>query len=576
MNNLKKIGSLLLAIVVLSLTFFLTQSAAAQVTVPAIVYVRTDLNDDPAYTGKAYQMAIWSNVASAAKPITVIRRKAGIEATLATITSADLVTPAIIPVTFAEPGVYTIFTRHADVSDVNAITDRTVVAGVVITLTSNSPTQVGASASFTATVEQYGAPATSGVITFTEGATTLAVGTVDGSGVATWSTSALAADEYLINATYDDGSTATVLHTVTPLDICFATHDDGGTLYSSSDTQAVQQAVDAASAGDTIKIAGTCAGVGALPLLITIPLTLSGGYTTSNWLTADAATYPTTLDGSGSTRVLSITGEIAVTLQGLTLQNGDAGADDGGCLYIDRSTVTLNDTTITGCQAVDGGGVRVGSTLILNAGTVISGNTAAGNGGGILVNGTPTATLIIQGGEVLSNTAVNGGGVAVLGSGNVLTMTSGAISYNVAQGVDSADDTGGDGLGGGLYNTGAVWLTGGVLQTNLAEGGRGGSLGNDGGANGGNGRGGAIYNDGVASLTVANVILAENAAWGGAGYSTSFNTGGNGGDAWGGAIDNNGALTLSDTELRNNLAQGVTVDGAALMVVTVVLAWAAP
>ena len=979
MNDSKKSGYFLLVMLILSLTFFLTQSAAAQVTVPAIVYVRTDLNDDPAYTGKAYQMVIWSNVASAAKPITVIRRKAGVEETLATITSADLVTPAIIPVTFAEPGVYTIFTRHADVSDVNAITDRTVVAGVVITLTSNSPTQVGTSASFTATVAQYGAPATSGVITFTEGATTLAVGTVDGSGVAIWSTSALAADEYSINATYDDGSTATVLHTVTSLDICFATHDDGGTLYSSSDTQAVQQAVDAASAGDTIKIAGTCAGVdeidgttqsvyinktvtlsggytttdwltsdpaanpttldaeangrviyaiepltvanliiqnglvedgdgggirafgdlaiidstirdnvatsagfdsygggvsalglvnvsgstfsnnkadydggglyvmgmlaitdatflsntagarggglhiygnigvldtefdpsrltgvtfqnnsasgggggaylrngarmtgltffdnsaprggalffagitttpievinsrfggnhattnqghviyffdeypaqvdllhntlvnsaptggsalylhmgslnltntivashtvailnsggavtedynlfyandtdfsgavssgghslvgdptfvdptnddyglsatskaldrgtdagidedwagdprpqgngfdigadeapytapylcfatldgstiyesftaqalqdalaaasagdtvriagncqGNLPLVITMPITLRGGYTTSNWRTADAATYPTILDGDGSTRVLRITGEIAVTLQGVTLQNGDAGADDGGCLYIDRSTVTLNDTQITGCQAEHGGGVRVGSTLILNAGTVISGNTAAGNGGGILVNGTPTATLIIQGGEVLSNTAVNGGGVAVLGSGNVLTMTSGAISYNVAQGIDSADDTGGDGLGGGLYNTGAVWLTGGVLQTNLAEGGRGGSLGNDGGANGGNGRGGAIYNAGVASLTVANVTLAENEAWGGAGYSTSFNTGGNGGDAWGGAIDNNGALTLSDTELRNNLAQG--------------------
>jgi autotransporter-associated beta strand protein len=316
--------------------------------------------------------------------------------------------------------------------------------------------------------------------------------------------------------------------------LCFATLD-GNTIYQSFTAQAVQDAVAVATAGDTVKLAGDCQG--ALPLVITIPLTLSGGYTTSNWLTPDLTTYPTTLDGAGSTRVLSITGEIAVTLQGLTLQNGDAGADDGGCLYIDHSTVTLNDTTITGCQAVDGGGVRVGSTLILNAGTVISGNTATGNGGGILVNGTPTATLIIQGGEVLSNTAVNGGGVAVLGSGNVLTMTSGAISYNVAQGVDSADDTGGDGLGGGLYNTGAVWLTGGVLQTNRAAGGSGGSLGNDGGANGGNGRGGAIYNDGVASLTVANVTLAENAAWGG-------------------AIANSGALTLSDTELRNNLAQG--------------------
>ncbi|NJN84834.1 MAG: hypothetical protein HC802_22805 [Caldilineaceae bacterium] len=43
---------------------------------------------------------------------------------------------------------------------------------------------------------------------------------------------------------------------------CYATRDDGTTLFSSSDAHAVQQAVDAASAGDHVKVAGRCVGVG--------------------------------------------------------------------------------------------------------------------------------------------------------------------------------------------------------------------------------------------------------------------------------------------------------------------------
>src|SRR6185436_10675744 len=42
---------------------------------------------------------------------------------------------------------------------------------------------------------------------------------------------------------------------------CFATPNNGTTVYSSTNASAVQSATDAAAADATVKIAGTCAGV---------------------------------------------------------------------------------------------------------------------------------------------------------------------------------------------------------------------------------------------------------------------------------------------------------------------------
>ncbi|MFN8445322.1 MAG: choice-of-anchor Q domain-containing protein [Caldilineaceae bacterium] len=336
---------------------------------------------------------------------------------------------------------------------------------------------------------------------------------------------------------------------------CFTSINGVTNFADSDDSQALEDALAAVSPGATVWVAGSCPGN--LPLTISAPVTIRGGYTPGNWNTPNPDLNPTVLDGNGSTRILSITGTIFVTLQDLILRNGNAEQGDGGCLYINQSYVTLNNTQIYGCRAQNGGGVRVGSTLVLNAGTVISGNSADGNGGGVLVSGTPTATVILQGGQILSNTAINGGGVAVIGSGNVLTMTSGAISGNLALGPDGNGDDGFDGSGGGIYNTGEVWISGGTLQNNRAQGGLGGDLDIDGGANGGSGSGGAIRNDPSALLIIENALIQGNSAIGGDGHGNrSNNPGGNGGDGWGGAIDNSGTLQISNTQLSNNLAQG--------------------
>ena len=77
-------------------------------------------------------------------------------------------------------------------------------------------------------------------------------------------------------------------------EVCFATLD-GANVYSSADASAVQNAVSAASAGTTIKLAGYCAGVQVIGGLtqtvqITQTLTLAGTPTPTGQLTTPPPT----------------------------------------------------------------------------------------------------------------------------------------------------------------------------------------------------------------------------------------------------------------------------------------------
>jgi len=120
---------------------------------------------------------------------------------------------------------------------------------------------------------------------------------------------------------------------------CLATPDDGATLYPT-----VQGAVDAANSGDTVKVAGTCAWPPAPSgqqnlLTISQTLTIAGGYTQTNWLTAHPITQPTTLDAEYNGRVLYMEGGgITVTVNGLTLQRGS-----GGNVYASHARVLISD-----------------------------------------------------------------------------------------------------------------------------------------------------------------------------------------------------------------------------------------
>jgi hypothetical protein len=211
------------------------------------------------------------------------------------------------------------------------------------------------------------------------------------------------------------------------------------------------------------------------------------------------------LQGTSGKRVISITGGAHITFENITIQGGGGPsyAGNGGGLYVgDHSKVVWKSGVITGNTAKSGGGVYLdvtgdttgfeddsefdfmsgsingnttnssaitradfednnikavsiaggggvyvnGDALFWQAGGEINGNTAAGSGGGVLVNGAtvpsePTAlnmphNFIMSGGVINSNTsnanAWPGGGGGVYVAKGAFEMLNGAISHNNA------------------------------------------------------------------------------------------------------------------------------------------------
>jgi uncharacterized repeat protein (TIGR01451 family) len=219
----------------------------------------------------------------------------------------------------------------------------------------------------------------------------------------------------------------------------------------------VQYAVDVASHDDVIKVAaGVYTGVnsyGGLAQVVYLSktLTLRGGYTTTNWTTADPVANPTTLDAEGQGRVLYITGPITPTIEGLRLTGGDATGRGGG--------PSSNDA---------GGGVFVTEAAPTIRNCVFYSNTAStvgwGYGGGLYLNYTDDATLsdnLVEGNIASTAEYGSGGGVYLMWSD--ATLSGNTILGNVGS-------TAGTSIGGGLVlRLSAATLTGNMVLSNTAS-----------------------------------------------------------------------------------------------------------
>ena len=110
-------------------------------------------------------------------------------------------------------------------------------------------------------------------------------------------------------------------------------------------------------------------------------------------------------------------GAILVNLSSLTLNNstisGNAAVYEGGGIRAYNSTVSINNSTISGNSASDGGGIYLlGGSLTVNNSTIIK-NSATGSGGGIYAGNGSTSTLThvtLSENQAASN---NGGGIYV-------------------------------------------------------------------------------------------------------------------------------------------------------------------
>jgi hypothetical protein len=222
----------------------------------------------------------------------------------------------------------------------------------------------------------------------------------------------------------------------------------------------------------------------------------------------------------------------------------------GGAILSNDSTVILDHVIIRNNVALGGYGAD-GPT------GAAGGDGFHARGGGLYLDG---GSIELIDSEIRRNKAIGGNG----GVG-------GAIGVNDA---DAIAHTGGNGVGavgGGLFALRAdVTLTTSIITSNLALGGTGGEGGNgdifdkgtggDGGL-GGDGFGGGLYIAG-GTVTLDSSTISKNGGIGGkggeGGIGKSGGNGGAAGNATGGGLfaNDNDSLTLTDTDLLVNFAQG--------------------
>jgi len=357
----------------------------------------------------------------------------------------------------------------------------------------------------------------------------------------------------------------------------------------------IQAAVDAATAGNTVKVAGYCAGVQARAgtnqtVYISKTLTIQGGYTLTDWMTSNPIANPTTLDAQGNGRVVVMTGTVSVSLESLRVTNGrTAGANEhGGGIYAVNATVAISNSVVlsntTGGAGSQGGGLYADQGLALTNTQFLS-NTSPSNGGGVYA-----ANIVTLAGGLFQNnrsTGNNGGG---LYANSGLTLADTQFISNTAPS-----------LGGGAYVAGVAQLTGGLFQINRSTANSGGGLyvnntltligtqfiSNAASSSGGgvyavaatliNGRiennnctggtcqGGGLFTNGTLALTDTQFLSNTAVSHGGAAYGNGATTlaGGylqnnrcTGGTCRGGGLDANGTLTLSGTQFISNTSGG--------------------
>jgi fibronectin-binding autotransporter adhesin len=175
------------------------------------------------------------------------------------------------------------------------------------------------------------------------------------------------------------------------------------------------------------------------------------------------------LEISNTTGPISITGTSANRL-------AISGGEISGVFTVDvRSSAILSNLTITGgVTAGNGGGLlNQGTTTLANV--VVAGNVASGEGGGLFNSGSLFASNL----AVAGNSATDGGGLDNAGTAVIVASS---IDSNVVSSV-----------GGGIFNTGALALSLSDLSANSA------AL-----------AGGGLFNEGTAALVFCTVD--DNAA----------------------------------------------------------------
>ncbi len=368
------------------------------------------------------------------------------------------------------------------------------------------------------------------------------------------------------------------------------TGSDSGPGTTASPFKNIQEAVTAASSGDQIRVAtGTYTyspisdhfgnnnqfsysgslGTTAVVSIIGKQLSILGGYSTTNWVTADPTDNPTVINGQGLYRGIMVLGTSSTTgldLEGFTVENGLAtgistrsGLDSiygfGGGIFVDMggaqgqtspfafSNVNFINNRAVGspsnnADGADGAGGAIALRYVSNsvfANDTFTGNLAVGATGQTVGGNALGGAIHIDHSNMLGANLTFTGNIAVAGSAPG------------GSGVDPTTKATADALGGAIAAIAAsnVALFNVTATGNLALAGSASATAT---SQGGSGYGGAFYTEGAdVALSLTSAYIYGNQAWGG--------SGGTGGMGAGGGIETtSSALNLNQSYVVGNAA----------------------
>jgi uncharacterized repeat protein (TIGR01451 family) len=288
---------------------------------------------------------------------------------------------------------------------------------------------------------------------------------------------------------------------------CFA-RVENRTIYTN-----VQEAVNNASPGEVIKVAGLCTETLPAAQVVAVNvanLTLRGGYTLTEWTNPDPVNWPSILDGQGAMRVV----------------------------HVQDADVTIRGLHIRGGSELEGAGILIGSTSVpvlwsgaLVRDTLVYSNTATASGAGVLI---AADDVLVQDNQIFSNTIPDGGsagGGILVAAGASATIVGNEIRDNEIDVDDTAQRSGGGGIFVGGSNE-LVLVENNDIYRNTAEG----------------YGGGGIHASGDGTVIRGNRIY-SNTAYGGQ----------NGG---GGIFALNGDVTIEQNEIYGNLGTATNPGGS--------------
>lgn len=248
-------------------------------------------------------------------------------------------------------------------------------------------------------------------------------------------------------------------------------------------TYALTQAVDKSE----IRVA---AGIYKEQIQVSKQISLTGGFTLTNWITPSWTTNLTIIDGQNAYRPLTINAD-TVRVDGFTVRNGNVTGGDrvgggifiGGVNVVDQATLLnlrLENNVASNSDSGDGGGLAVamGNTfnipaqLTLSNVTVFSNTASTGNlgasGGGMSIQGVGNSPLNVEMTNVTVQGNTAGNDFSSSGGGMVLSLNGGRATLRQVRVLDNRAAQiktflGGPSQGGGIYLTGGNLLLENVL-----------------------------------------------------------------------------------------------------------------